>query len=199
MFSIQSRTPIVAWRQGAGAPYVPPPVGTSSRRGWRVYGRGQWQVFTGGAIAPPTPGTTGAVVYLPLRVVSGRWSETGVTASEDLSNTIKWLPPARQPVGWVTIGGQRYPVQIDSAWFGFHQTVAETKLGGVNAATVPDVVTAVEGTLTESAAASATVAAVAQQTQANADSLAATVSVVQANSLVGANTIPRPQTTMETP
>ena len=144
-------------------------------------------------------GSTGAVIYLPLRVVTGRWSTSGVTASEDLTNTLKWLPPSRQPIGWVTIGGQRHPVQIDSTWFGFLHTVAEQKLGGVNGSTLPDVVTAVETTISQAADASTATAAVAQQAQANADALAATIAVVQGNSLVGSTEIPPAQTYTEIP
>lgn len=143
--------------------------------------------------------STGAVVFLPLRVVSGRWSTSGVTASEDLTNTLKWLPHSRQPIGWVTIGGQRYPVSPDPMYYGFLHTVAEQKLGGINGSTLPDVVTAVETTISQAADVSSTTAAVAQQVQANADALAATIAVAQNNSLVGANDIPPAQTYTEIP
>lgn len=84
-------------------------------------------------------------------------------------------------------------------YYGFLHTVAEQKLGGINGSTLPDVVTAVETTISQAADVSSTTAAVAQQVQANADALAATIAVAQNNSLVGANDIPPAQTYTEIP
>jgi hypothetical protein len=134
---------------------------------------------------------SGAVFYIPIRMVSGLWSATGITASANLENLQAWLPPRRQPMGWVTIGGTRYPVDWDDTLYRFLQFVSEIKLGGIAGPTLPDVVTTVTETQATAAAASASVTELAQQTTTNAEALAATVQVVTVNSLSGANQIPQ--------
>lgn len=134
---------------------------------------------------------SGAVFYIPVRMVSGLWSTAGITASANLENLQAWLPPRRQPMGWVTIGGVRHPVDWDDTVYRFLQFVSEVKLGGQNGPTLPDVVTTVTDTQATAAAASAGVTELAQQTTANAEALAATVQVVTTNALTGASQIPR--------
>jgi len=147
-------------------------------------------------IKPTMYGTTsaarssGAVVYVSPRLVSGLYSAITVTASSDLSNKRPNLPPARSPVGWVTIDGQRLPVEFDAQFWNFLRFQHEIKLGGMNGATLPDVVTTVETTQASAATTSQAVLAVAQQTQANAEALSVTKQVVKLNGLTGADQIP---------
>jgi hypothetical protein len=133
---------------------------------------------------------TSAVLYLSPRMVSGLYSATTVTASADLSNLRPNLPPQRAPMGWVMVQGQRVPVEFDSAFWNFLRFQFETKLGGMNGATLPDVVTTVETTQAQSATTSQTVVAVAQQAQANAESLDVTRQVLRNSTLAGADQIP---------
>ena len=130
--------------------------------------------------------TSSAVFYVPIRMVSGLWSTSGITASADLENLQAWLPPQRQPIAYQQ-GGQWF---CDPTWYRFFQFVAEIKLGGVSGPTLPDVVTTVTETQATAAAASASVTEIAQQTTANAEALAATVQVAVVNSLTGADQIP---------
>lgn len=85
-----------------------------------------------------------------------------------------WRPRAGSPIGFVTIGGQRYPVTPDSALMRWLDTMAN-RLGGAVAPTLPEVA--------QQAAA---------QADANAQSLAATLAVLQDNAIPGADAIPPP-------
>jgi hypothetical protein len=133
---------------------------------------------------------TGAALYISPRFVSSLYSATSVTASSDLSNQRPNLPPARSPVGWVTVDGKRLPVEFDAQFWNFLRFQHEVKLGGMNGATLPDVVTTVETTQAQSATTSQTVVAVAQQAQANAESLDVARQVLRNSTLTGADQIP---------
>ena len=122
---------------------------------------------------------TGAIVYLPLRAVSGLWSG-GVTAADDYTDLKAWLPPARQPIAYEDRGR----LLVNPTWYRFFWFLCEVKLGGIDGPTVPDVSAAVDATVATSSTASATANAVAQQASQNAASLAATVDVARNNSLV---------------
>lgn len=144
--------------------------------------------------ATETPArTTGAVLYIPARLVAGVY-QTGVVDSASRRLSDSWLPAAGVPIGWVTVDGKRLPVHIDvHSWYRFLNTVAEVKLGGFSGNTVPDVVAAVETTQTAAVSASRLVAAVASQTQTNAEALDAARQVIVNNSLTGASQIPAVQ------
>lgn len=144
--------------------------------------------------------STSALTYLTPRVLSGLWTASGVSASADLANLRAWLPPQRTPFAWVTVGGQRLPVYIDATtWYRFFQFVADVRLGGADGATIPDIVAAVVSSLSQSATTAAVASITAQQTQANAEALAATVQVVQTASLPGSTQIPPVQQGTEYP
>ncbi len=138
---------------------------------------------------------TGAVVYLLPRAVSGLWTASDVTASADLANLRAWLPPQRQPIA--NVNGT--PVYMDQTWYRFFQFVSEIKLGGAEGQTIPDIVASVVAALSASATTSAAVAITSQQTQANAEALAATVQVVQTAAIPGADQIPPVQQGTELP
>lgn len=132
---------------------------------------------------------TAAVCYLPLRALTGVFT-AGVDATSD-PTLGAWLPNARTPIGWVTVNGQRLPVEIDAmSWYRFFTTVAETRLGGIAGKSIPDVTSTIEGTQNAAVATSSQVAALAQQAQTNAEALSSSVQVLQNNALPGANQIP---------
>lgn len=115
-------------------------------------------------------GTTGAVFYFSPRLVSGLFTQPGVSTL-DLSNLIPWLPPVNHPIGSV----QGTKVMIDPAWWRFFRFVADVKLGGPNGATLPEVVSTVESGIADSTAVAATVEAVSQVVNNNALALKTTV------------------------
>lgn len=134
-------------------------------------------------------GTTGAVLYMPLRLSSGVWEVSGVPVPG--SDLRAWLPPQRQRFGTVVVDGRPHDVYIDAAsWYKFFQYIAEIKLGGANGASVPELVASLTATQATSATVEALTNAVAVQAQTNAEALSATVEVVNNNALDGADQIP---------
>lgn len=134
-----------------------------------------------------TVATTGAYVYIPLRALSGVWTVTGVP--DDETNLKAWLPPSRQPIAYQQNGQWL----CDPTWYRFFQYVAEIKLGGANGPTLTAVAETAATTAQTAASASTQVSAIAQQTQTNAEALAAVKQVAQDNSLSGAEQIPNVQ------
>ena len=134
--------------------------------------------------------STGAVMYLPIRVVSGVY-QTGVSSTQSRPNDVAWLPSAQTPLGFVTVNGQRLPVMVDTlSWYRFMDHLAEVRLGGRSAPSLPDVVTTVENTQAAAVQSGQQVSALTQQGQANAESLNVVRQVVQNNALTGAAQIP---------
>lgn len=129
--------------------------------------------------------TSGGVVYLPLRMVSGLWNTAGVSASK---GELAWLPPARQPIGTTDARGN---FMCDPAWYRFFEYIAETRLGGKQGPGIPAVVAVVAQTQVTAAASTTAVAELTQQTQANAEALFVVREVAQNNSLTGAGLIPQ--------
>lgn len=152
-----------------------------------------------GTVVGGIAGSTGAVVFIPLRFASGRWSATGITATADLVNARSRLPAQREPAGYFMQGGQRVDVYMTPRWYTYQDILANVKLGGEGAPTLGDVVATALSILAQSQDTQATVSAVAQQTQSAVNSIAATIEVVQANALTGAEQIPRPQMYTEIP
>lgn len=134
---------------------------------------------------------TGAVAFVSARATSGRWSSAGSTPeSTNLRNLRAWLPPAMVPIGYVK-GDRNIPVMVDTqSWYKFIDYLVNVVLGGINASTLADVTTASELASLRSAITEASVAIIAQQTQANSDALAAAVQVAQDADLPGADNIP---------
>lgn len=131
-----------------------------------------------------TVGSTGAVVYVPLRVLTGIWTQTGI--QDEAENLKAWLPPQRQPIAYQQ-NGMWY---CDPTWYRFFQYVAEIKLGGANGPTLTSVAESATSTAETAAAAQTQVSALTQQSQTNAEALAAVRQVAQDNSLSGAEQIP---------
>lgn len=82
------------------------------------------------------------------------------------------------------------PVTMSPEWFRFWSVMFNQRLGGPQGDSIPDITTTVVSTRTQAIAATNGVAAVSQQVDANAQSLAATVQVAKNNSLAGAAQIP---------
>jgi hypothetical protein len=133
--------------------------------------------------------STGAVMYLPIRAVTGVY-QTGVSSTQSRPNDVAWLPSAQTPFGFVTINGQSYPMTPDPAWYRAFQHLFEVKLGGRSAPSLPDVITTVESTQAAAVQNGQQVGALTQQSQANAESLNVVRQVIQNNALVGAAQIP---------
>ena len=130
--------------------------------------------------------STGAVMYLPIRAVSGVY-QTGVSSTQSRPNDVAWLPSAQTPIGRAKPDGS---VVMDPAWYRAFQHMFEVKLGGRSAPSLPDVVTTVENTQAAAVQSGQQVSALTQQGQANAESLNVVRQVVQNNALAGSAQIP---------
>jgi hypothetical protein len=134
--------------------------------------------------------STGAVVYFSPRIVSGVYRagiDDTLTRAPDVD-----LPNARVPIGWVNVNGKALPVLIDAqTWHKFFQTMWEARLGGFTGRSLADVATGVETVQASVSQSATTTAAVAAQTQANAEALATARQVLQDAALPGADQIPQ--------
>lgn len=137
-----------------------------------------------GAAASPT--STGGVMFVSIRALSGIYQE-GVSTTQTRPNDVAWLPSAQTPIGRAKPDGT---IVMEPAWYRFFQHVADVRLGGRAAASLPDVITTVEATQTAAVQSGQQVSALTQQSQANAESLNVVRQVVQNNALVGAGQIP---------
>lgn len=142
-----------------------------------------------GVAAANAARATGALLYVPIRAVSGVYQE-GVSSTQTRPNDVQWLPNAQNPVGWVMVGGQKLPVQFDPVFYRALQHLFEVKLGGRAAPSLPDVITTVETTQAAAVQSGQQVSALTQQSQANAESLNVVRQVVQNNALTGSDQIP---------
>lgn len=141
------------------------------------------------SVAAVKPGRhTGGVIYIAARFLTGLYSEPGITASANLSGLKAWLPPAHVPV-------VKQDGLMAEQWYRFFNYLANTKLGGPNSSTLPDIATTVVTASERAAVVEVVTAGLTQQTAQNAEALATTVEVVQNNSLTGASAIPPVQRT----
>ena len=130
--------------------------------------------------------SSGAVVYLPHREVSGVY-QVGVSTTAARPNDVAWLPSAQTPIASLNGRGQYV---MEPSWYRFFQHLADVRLGGRAAPSLPDVITTVETTQAAAVQSGQQVSALTQQSQANAESLAVVRQVVQNNALTGADQIP---------
>jgi hypothetical protein len=132
--------------------------------------------------------SSGVVVFAPFRSLSGLYTAAAINASANLANLKSWLPHRSVPV-----------VQQDGtmtdAWYRFFDFLANVKIGGPAASTLPDVASAVVTVQEQAATVAQSAAGLEQQVAQNAESLGATVEVAKNNSLTGASSIPTPQRT----
>lgn len=184
MREVRARGAAILWTFSA-APASPP---SSSKLHVGAIGRGFGRVNVGrkfSAAEPVQAYSSGAVVYIPLRMVSGIWSVIGVPGTGD-GNLRAWLPGARHPIGY--IGGQ--PLYVDASWYRFFDCLANIRLSGQNAQTVSDLVSALTDTQSTASAASSSVATASVQIQTNAEALAAIASILRSSALSGSDQIP---------
>jgi hypothetical protein len=109
-------------------------------------------------------------------------ASSNIDAEAD-SNLKSWLPPQRVPV--VAANGL-----MSVPWYRFFQYVAEKRLGGASAPSLPDVSANVVAAKQEAVAANAATATVAAQVKTNAESLEVVRQVAVNNNLSGAAQIP---------
>lgn len=133
---------------------------------------------------------TGAVTYVAVRSLSGLLTSSTVEPEQNLTNLRKLFPRQSQKV--VNSDGS-----MAIEWYRFFDYLVNTFLGGPDAPTMGDVIAEIERQIAAARLLEARTLAIAQQAQANAESLSAAVQVIQANALTGADQIPAPQTTME--
>lgn len=128
--------------------------------------------------------STGSVLYIPLRSVSGLYTAGGVTSARAADALRAALPHSRQRI-MLTDG------TMDPTWYRFFQVFVDVFLGGVGGLTIADIVSAIETSQADNVAQSVRVSSIETMAQSNAQTLQATVEVVQANALVGAEQIPQ--------
>lgn len=129
--------------------------------------------------------STDAILYIQTRATTGVFS-SGVSGSQN-PNSTSIMPSAQHPLGRVRQDGT---ILIDPAWDKFLRFQWETRLGGIDGPSIPDVATTVVNTQETVAQSAAEVSALGQQTQQNAESLSVVVQVAQNSSLPGADQIP---------
>lgn len=133
---------------------------------------------------------TGAITYVAIRALTGLLTSSTVEPEQNLTNLRKLFPRQSQKV--VSADGS-----MAIEWYRFLDYLVNTFLGGPDAPTMGDVIAEIERQIEGARLLEARTLAIAQQAQANAESLSATVQVIQNNALTGAAQIPPPQTTME--
>jgi hypothetical protein len=109
---------------------------------------------------------TGMTLHLSVRFLSGLYSTTGVTASVDPRGRKSWMPHRSDK--WMNADGT--PTE---EFFQFVNYLANTKLGGVSAPTLPDVVTTVTTAQEQASTAAAVATGASQQVTQNAEAGAA--------------------------
>jgi hypothetical protein len=126
-------------------------------------------------------GTTEAVMYLPIRSFAGGGAP--VVGNSNL-DTLKSLLPRQPQIAMNADGTMTAP------WYRFFDYLVNNYLDALNQPTIADIVASVDESKAAATTATQSIALVAQQTQANADALAATVEVVTNSSLPGSSQIP---------
>jgi hypothetical protein len=94
------------------------------------------------------------------------------------------------PIGWVTVNGQRLPVEVDMAYWKWMHHHWEDRMGGLEGPSMTEVQTNVVETKAQAVNAIVQAAAVGEMAATNAEALKATVQVTQTNSLAGSDQIP---------
>ena len=144
------------------------------------------------AVPTVAPGrTTGAITLIPLRMVSGRFTATGVVSSANQRNLRPWYPGRHVPMNDPKTG------KITAEWDRFFSFFADTMMGGINASTVPEVEASITYGQAQALIDQAILVAQTQWLQNLAQAIDATKQVVVSSSLPGADQIPPVQLTGE--
>ncbi len=147
------------------------------------------------AVPTVAPGrTTGAITLIPLRMVSGRFTATGVVSSANQRNLRPWYPGRHVPFGKDAAGK---PIYISPDWDRFFSFFADTMMGGINASTVPEVEASITYGQAQALIDQAILVAQTQWLQNLAQAIDATKQVVVSSSLPGSDQIPPVQLTGE--
>lgn len=134
--------------------------------------------------ADVVPGrSSGAVVYIPFRSVSGIFSDAGVSSEDNLTSAKAMYPGPR--VALVDERGF-----ITQPWDRFFRWILNDKLGGVDAPSITDVTNSITAVQAATTSVVETVVAVVDQNSQNAAALDTVREVAQNNSLAGASQIP---------
>jgi len=132
--------------------------------------------------------TTGAVVNVPFRCVSGLYTGIGIASATNDRNRRPSMPtrdvPFLRPDGGVNEPWYQ--------WMHYHWTV---KQGGVTSPTVPEVAESITTAQVTAIASEQIAKALQQQTEQNASVVYSIREVVQGAALPGAEQIARPQLT----
>lgn len=136
-------------------------------------------------------GRSGAVLFVPLRLLAGIYQAQGIVPARNTRNLKKTLPHSSVPVGSFTgSDGKTVQVQINQFWYAFFYDVINRILGGPNGSTLPDVISSVSIVQNQGANVATQQAALTQMAVSNAATAAAAVQVVQQAALPGATQIP---------
>ena len=130
--------------------------------------------------------TTNAVIYIPIRAVSGRFASN--LASSTKKNLKSWKPSVNAPM--VDDQGR-----ITPPWNQFINYLIETVLGGANAVTLADIAGFATVGQVQAIANNAAIGALKQQGTNNAQVIDAIRQVTVTAALVGAAQIPPVQLT----
>lgn len=114
-------------------------------------------------------------------VAAGRVAWAGTSA---LRSRVNWLPAANVPL---SLDGKL----INPVWYRALQEVFENRLGGINAKTVPEVVSTTEQTQSQVLSVQTGVQSIGTQVVAITDAVNTTTQVAQNNNLSGSTQIPR--------
>ena len=134
--------------------------------------------------------TTNAVIYIPIRAVSGRFTSNLISTAR--KNLKSWKPSVNAPL--VDDHGR-----ITPPWNQFIDYLIETVLGGANAATLADIAGFATVSQVEAIANNAAIGALKQQGVNNAQVIDAIRQVTVTAALAGAAQIPPVQLTNDSP
>ena len=130
-------------------------------------------------------GSAVAVLQCGLTEAANQYAGgSGLISSDVATGT---LPKAHIPFARLPDGT---PIYVDPVWYPLLDYVVNTQLGGPTGPTLSDISDTVSSTRSSAIDAQNAVSVVSQTVNANADALAATVQVAQANALSGASQIP---------
>ena len=101
-----------------------------------------------------------------------------------------WIPAAGQPIGHVSIGGQRYPVAVDNAYYRALQTVFNERLGGIVGKSITQIDATAQGASSVVSVNAAALHALIDEATVNAAALNAAIASLVAAGAPGAGSIP---------
>ena len=101
-----------------------------------------------------------------------------------------WLPAAGQPIGYVTINGQRYPATVDSTYYRAFQTAFNERLAGIVGKSITQIDATAQGASSVVTVNAAALQALINEATVNAAALNAAIASLVAAGAPGAGAIP---------